>query len=160
VNGGGGQQPIIVAGPGAHGPAVVVAGPGAQGPATNVGVGFPSATPSTQSILTSAAQQAHAIVGPGSGGTHGTHVHTAFQRIVDRLGNPSLATEQSYLNRQWVPRGTPGSVCLDGVEGAVIRPSAIYDLKTGAARLTPARIRQIRRHLPPGCENIPIIVIR
>jgi hypothetical protein len=39
-------------------------------------------------------------------------------------------------------------------------PSAIYDLKTGTATLSPSRIAQIRAHLPPGFQDIPVLVLR
>lgn len=48
-----------------------------------------------------------------------------------------------------VPRGTKGSVRLDAVEGPLDNPEAIYDLKSGGAKLTPERIEEIRKH-PPG----------
>ena len=120
---------------------------------------------STQSTLTSSTQRANATVGPGRGGPHGTRVHTAFEAEVQALGNPNLATEQSYLNGAWVRRGTPGSVRLDVVEGPVTAPTAIYDLKTGGATLTPARIAEIRSHLPnggrlPDGSLVPVIEIR
>jgi hypothetical protein len=49
---------------------------------------------------------------------------------------------------------------LDVVEGVPSRPTVIYDLKTGAKGLTPARIEEIRSHLPPGYKNIPILEVR
>lgn len=38
-------------------------------------------------------------------------------------------------------------------------PTAIYDLKTGGAQLTPARIQQIQANIPGG-SNVPIIQIK
>jgi hypothetical protein len=114
---------------------------------------------STQSILTSAAQRAHATVGPGRGPVHGTRVHSAFRNEVNALGNPNLHTEVSYLNGVEVPYGTPGSIRVDVVEGLRSAPTAVYDLKTGSATLTPARIAEIQRHIPGG-TNVPVIEIR
>jgi len=71
-----------------------------------------------------------------------------------------IQTEVSYRNGSVVPRGTRGSVRVDAVRGRPERPKEIWDLKTGGARLTPQRIQQIRRHLPRGCQNIPIREVR
>lgn len=108
-----------------------------------------------------AAGRARATVGPGKGGPYGTRVHTEFEGEVKGLGRPDLHTEVSYKGGEIVPRGTEGSVRLDVVQGASrMEPSAIFDLKTGSAKLTPARIAEIRSHLPPGFRNIPIQEVR
>jgi RHS repeat-associated protein len=114
---------------------------------------------STESTLTAAAARANATVGAGRGAVHGTAVHSAFEAEVNALGNADLATEVSYLNGQVVPRGTAGSVRLDVVEGPATAPKAIFDLKTGSAKLTPARIKQIQQNIPGG-SNVPVIEIR
>jgi hypothetical protein len=87
---------------------------------------------------------------------YGTKVHTAFEAEVKGLNNPSLSTEVSYLDGRPVSRGTPGSIRLDVVEGDVEAPSGVYDLKTGGAKLTDARIQEIRSHLPAGSQDVPI----
>jgi hypothetical protein len=110
-------------------------------------------------MLTSAAARALATLGPGSGPVYGTWAHSAFEAQVNALANSNLATEVSYLNGQVVPRGTPGSVRLDVVEGPLTAPSAGFDLKTGGATLTPTRIQQFQQHIPGG-PNVPIIEIR
>ena len=114
---------------------------------------------STQSALTTAAQKANTSTGAGRGPVHGTKVHTAFEAEVNALRNANLTTEVSYLNGVRVRRGTPGAVRLDVVEGPVTAPTAIYDLKTGSAKLTPARIAEIQKHVPGG-TNVPVIEIR
>jgi hypothetical protein len=114
---------------------------------------------STQSILTSAAQRAYGTVGAGRGPVYGTKVHSAFRNEVNALGNTNLHTEVSYLNGVEVPYGTPGSVRIDVVEGLRSAPSAVYDLKTGNATLTRARIAEIQQHIPGG-TNVPIVEIR
>jgi hypothetical protein len=96
---------------------------------------------------------------------HGTRVHTVFAREVEALGRGDLKTEVSYLNGEVVKYGTPGSVRLDVVEGPVTAPTAVYDLKTGSATLTPERIAEILRHLPnngrlPDGSLVPVIEIR
>jgi hypothetical protein len=50
-----------------------------------------------------------------------------------------LSTEVSHLNGALVTYGTPGSVKLDVVEGDLLVPTAVYDLKTGSATLAAAR---------------------
>ena len=109
--------------------------------------------------LQGAANRAATNIGPGSGPTYGTTVHNAFQREVDALGNANLTTEQSYLNGNPVRHGTPGSVRLDVVAGPLDNPTSIYDLKTGSAKLTLARIQQIQSHLPGG-STVPITEVR
>jgi RHS repeat-associated protein len=109
--------------------------------------------------LAGAASRARAAVGEGSGPVYGTRVHTAFESEVNSLGNSSLSTEVSYLNGQVVPRGTPGSVRLDVVNGPLDAPLAVYDLKTGGATLTPGRIQQIQSHIPGGA-SVPVILVR
>lgn len=44
-------------------------------------------------------------------------------------------------------------------EGTVDAPTAVYDLKTGSATLTPARIQQIQSHLPGG-SSVPVYEVR
>jgi hypothetical protein len=78
---------------------------------------------------------------------------------VDALSNPDLATEQSCLNASLVPRGVPGSVRLDVVKGPLDNPTAVFDLKTGNATLTPARIQQIQSHLSGG-NSVPVYQIK
>ena len=109
----------------------------------------------TGDLLTSLAGKAQATVGEGSGAVYGTAVHSAFAEEIKALGDANLSTEVSYLNGEVVPYGTAGSVRLDVVEGNPLSPTAIYDLKTGSAALTPSRIAQIQANLPPGYQNIP-----
>ena len=72
---------------------------------------------STLEQLLSAATRAADNVGPGSGPVYGTLVHSAFQDEVVALNNPSLFTEQSYLNGAPVgygpSRGT-GQISMPG----------------------------------------------
>jgi hypothetical protein len=110
----------------------------------------------TEIKLVGAAKQAIKQVGAGKGPVYGTKVHTAFEKIVKGLG---LKTEQSYLNGVPVKRGTPGSIRVDALEGSIEKPTVVYDLKTGSAELTQARIQKIQQHLPGG-SNVPIIMIK
>ena len=121
--------------------------------------GAAAAATSLTDDLTAAAQRAAQSVGPGRGPVYGTKVHSAFEREVNALGKNDVHTEVSYLNGQIVPYGTKGSVRLDVVNGPVNSPNAVYDLKTGSATLTPARIQQIQSHLPGG-NAVPVMEIR
>ena len=114
----------------------------------------------TADDLAEAASRAASNVGPGSGSVYGTRVHSAFADEIAALGRSDLFSEVSYLNGQVVPYGTRGSVRLDVVVGSPSAPTAIWDLKTGAAALTPARIAQIQSHLPPGFQNVPVLEVR
>jgi hypothetical protein len=108
--------------------------------------------------LSAAANRAAQSVGPGSGPVYGTQVHTAFQAEVEALGQSGLRTEISYLNGAEVPYGTPGSVRIDvGQYGANGQIQAVFDLKTGGASLTPARIQQIQQAVGSG---VPVTIIR
>jgi len=118
------------------------------------------ATNTAADDLAAAASRAQGVVGPGKGPVYGTKVHSAFESEIAALGRSDVFTEVSYLNGQVVPRGTPGSVRLDAVVGSPGAPTAIYDLKTGSAVLTPARVAQIQSHLPSGFQNVPVLELR
>jgi hypothetical protein len=109
--------------------------------------------------LAAAAQRAAQTVGPGSGSVYGTKVHSAFENEVNALGKENVHTEVSYLNGQVVPYGTKGSVRLDVVNGPVNAPVSVFDLKTGSASLTPARIQQIQSNIPGG-SSVPVSEVR
>ncbi len=124
-------------------------------PGQVVGENAPAAEESVAGQLQGAANSASTAVGPGKGAVHGTAVHTEFESAVKALGNSNLSTEISYKNGVEVPRGTPGSIRVDVAEGPKNAPSAIYDLKTGGAKLTPTRVQQIQSHLPGGTK-VPV----
>lgn len=107
-----------------------------------------------------AARRAANEVPLGEGGNWGTKVHSQFARNVNGLNRADLKAEVSYRNGKVEPWGTPGSIRVDVRLGSDLRPRAIFDLKTGNARLTPARVQRIRDHLPKAFKDIPIIEIR
>lgn len=88
------------------------------------------------------------------GAGFGTAVHTDFKRQVQALGLSTLYVEQSYRNDKLAEYGSPGSVRVDAAEGSAERPHAIYDVKTGSARLTDKRIKSLRDQLPDGASVI------
>jgi RHS repeat-associated protein len=130
-----------------------------EGGSTGANAGRAAGTVSTESTLTRLATQAVDNIGPGSGPAYGTAVHSEFADLVDGLGNSNLSTEVSYKGGQVVDYGTPGSIRADVVEGPVDAPTAIYDLKTGNATLTPTRTTQIQNELPGG-SNVPVKEIK
>jgi hypothetical protein len=71
-----------------------------------------------------------------------------------------LGTEVSCTSGLVVKRGTPGAIRVDVAVGPVDAPLAIYDLKTGSAKLTDARVAQIRRELPASDMFVPILEVR
>lgn len=101
---------------------------------------------SVASRLQGAASEASATVGEGSGAVHGTKVHTEFGKLAGEI--EGVSTEVSYKNGQVVPYGTKGSVRADAVWGDVNAPSAIFDLKTGGAKLTPKNVAKYNEHVP------------
>ena len=133
---------------------------GAEGLGLFRWVGSAVIRPSTEEQLTGAAGRAAARVGPGRGPVYGTAVHRAFEGEVNALGRDDLASEVSYKGGRVVPQGTKGSIRADVVEGPLSNPRAIYELKTGDAVLSPARIAEIRSQLPGGGTGVPVIEIR
>lgn len=118
---------------------------------------------STRSMLQGFADEADAVI-PGRGAVVGTRKHSHFKANIDALKNPDLRTGVNYQQGIAISNNAAGSVRLDVVEGPLLNPRAVYDLKTGSAKLTSKRIAQIRSHLPnqgqlPNGEYIPIIGI-
>jgi len=135
---------------------VRVSGPDLRQSVSATGV----ATEAVVDDLAAAANRASATMCPGKGPVYGTRVHSEFADEIASLGRSDVFSEVSYLNGEVVPYGTRGSVRLDAVVGSPGAPSAIYDLKTGSAALTPARIAQIRANLPAGFQDVPVLELR
>lgn len=96
--------------------------------------------------LQDAANTALKNVGDGKGAVHGTKVHTEFGTIANKVDN--VTKEVSYKNGEVVPYGTKGSVRADAVEGNINKPTAVYDLKTGKAKVTQKNIDKYNKHVP------------
>ena len=111
-------------------------------------------------FIQDAASQAANNLGEGKGPVYGTKVHTEFERILNSREFENISTEVTYLHGSIAPNGTAGAVRLDVVIGPRIAPLAVYDLKTGSAKLTDARVAQIRSHLPANYQYIPILEVR
>lgn len=95
----------------------------------------------------------------GRGPLYGIAVHTAFGLAV-RLGNiPGIGFND--VETTWggvdLRYGSLGSVRTDVIlRNDVGDPIAIYDVKTGGARLTDARVKELREAVAPG-SRIPTI---
>jgi hypothetical protein len=144
-------EPLI---PGAQYAQVVVQQNGAV-------TGNPRIDRTTERLLSVLADTIQSL-GPGAGPIFGIRVHLEFGRRVEELNIPGIrdkGVEQSFSLGGGARYGLEGSVRTDVVlrdrEGI---PIAVYDLKTGNARLTPSRVREIRDAL--GRPNIPVIELR
>jgi len=89
----------------------------------------------------------------------GTLAHTRFANKVRELDLPGIGqdgVEQTWSPQDWFYYGISGSKRTDVyLKDEFGRPIAIYDLKTGNARLTPARIRELREAV--GAGDIPVL---
>lgn len=114
-------------------------------------------------ILQNAAKEAAAALGPGQGHVYGTHMHSKWVEILGRLKRSDLHFEVSYLHGFKVTYGQRGAIRVDVVFGDENNPIAIFDLKTGSAELTLARIARIQAQLPPGHDpgkTVPVFEVR
>lgn len=94
----------------------------------------------------------------GKGPVVGTKIHSIFKAEVKKLNNPNLRTEVSYLNGSEVNYGTKGNVRFDVVLTDTNGfPIAAWDLKTGNAVLTDARIMQMQKR---ANLKIPIMMVK
>ena len=92
----------------------------------------------------------------------GIQAHFEFAKRVRALSIPGIRTagvEQSFDLGAVVRYGLDGSVRTD----IVLRdrsgiPIAVYDLKTGNAKLTPSRVQELRNAV--GRQDIPVIELR
>jgi len=94
---------------------------------------------------------------------YGTAVHGDFGARVKTEGIPGMKpndVEQSFLGGIEEPYGKQGSIRTDVIlRNDVGDPIAIYDVKTGDAALTAARVRELRSHAAVGLE-VPIIELQ
>lgn len=101
--------------------------------------------------------------GPGYGQLYGVMIHSQFAKEIKQLDLPGIGTfgvEQSFSAGDTVRYGLDGSVRTDVILRAgrtVYSPIlAVWDLKTGGARLRPKRVAEIRNALGID-ESVPII---
>ncbi len=92
----------------------------------------------------------------------GIAIHHDFGRRVQQLDLPGIGqkgVEQSWSVKELADYGIAGSIRTDVyLKDRLGRPLAIYDVKTGNARLTPRRIQELRGAV--GAGNIPVIELR
>jgi hypothetical protein len=140
--------------------------PGAQYAAANVvrndRTGNPTIDKTTDRLIQTL-DTVPETLGPGSGPYYGVVVHTEFARSVraqDLPGVGKAGVEQSFSLEDVARYGLDGMIRTD----VVLRdpgssngtPIAVWDVKTGSARLRGSRAKQIRDYLGVGLE-VPII---
>jgi hypothetical protein len=117
----------------------------------------------TTGDLIKAMKRAHTLVGEGAGPVYGIMVHSAFATDLKSKNLPGVSVEQSFSLRDVVRYGLDGSIRTDVVLRDINSPNgppiAIWDLKTGDARLSGARVREIRVQVGVGPE-VPVIELR
>jgi hypothetical protein len=123
--------------------------------------GNPRIDRTTERLLSVLADTIQSL-GPGAGPIFGIRAHVEFGRRVEDLNIPGIrdkGVEQSFRLGSDARYGLEGTIRTDVVlrdrEGI---PIAVYDLKTGNARLTPSRVRELRDGL--GQPDIPVIELR
>ncbi|MBL6613334.1 MAG: hypothetical protein ISP49_00360 [Reyranella sp.] len=127
----------------------------------NVILGNPRIDRTTDRLLSILTETVESL-GVGSGPIFGIEAHFEFAKRVRALNIPGIreeGVEQSFDVGRIVRYGLEGSVRTD----IVLRdpsgiPIAIYDLKTGNAKLTPSRVQELRDAVKR--KDIPVIELR
>ena len=107
-----------------------------------------------------ALQAVDAAIPKGAGPLYGTAIHVAFANAVRALNLPGVEVEQSFIWGNVVTYGLEDSIRTDVVlrvetgEGI-----AIWDVKTGGARLSKSRIKELRAMVPGG-DKAKVFVLR
>jgi len=122
----------------------------------------PKITPIAQDLSAIAVDAAKKI--PGRGNVRGIKVHTLMRQMVSQKYPPSkIVPEIAFYRGQRVFPGDPNYIRAVRIDYGIIGPNGqcvvFYDLKTGSATLTPARIQQLRSHMPPQYQQTPILEI-
>jgi hypothetical protein len=119
-----------------------------------------------QNALDDAARMAGPLANFGSPKLRGTAIHTFLKREIDRMRNPNLRTEVSFLKSAYatlieseelhlpgvstklpgeVAHGRKFSVRIDIHDKASDKLVCVYDAKTGKYDITPPRMDEIAR---------------
>jgi hypothetical protein len=124
--------------------------------------GDPRIDKTTETLVQTLAR-AHTSVGEGAGPVYGIMVHSAFGADVKRQNIPGIGrdgVEQSFSLNDTARYGLDGSIRTDVVlrdpESPNSRPIAIWDVKTGGARLSGSRVMEIRDQVGVGAD-VPVI---
>jgi hypothetical protein len=108
----------------------------------------------------SALAKAHATVGEGAGPVYGIMIHGAFGADIKSQNLPGIGVEQSFSLGDVARYGLDGSIRTDVVlrdpDSPSTKPTAIWDVKTGEARLSGPRVQEIRDQVRVGPE-VPVI---
>ncbi|NEU12076.1 hypothetical protein G3T14_08020 [Methylobacterium sp. BTF04] len=104
-----------------------------------------------------------ANVGPGMGPVCGTSIPSEAAKLIRNYDLPGIGlrgVEQSFSLGDLVRYGLDGSIRTDAIlrDGRTIAAPvlAVFDIKTGGAKLTPERADEIRMHLGVG-KDVPVI---
>jgi|GEM_PF-5713479 len=115
---------------------------------------------STTDILLLTLARVHALAGDGSGAWYGTRIHFLFANDVRLQNLPGIGwkgVERSFSLGDVADYGEDGTVRVDVYmrdgAGKII---AIWDVKTGGAVLTGARVKELRAQAGVGSE-VPVI---
>lgn len=114
----------------------------------------------TTDILLETLARIHALAGNGSGPWYGTRIHVLFANDVVLQNLPGIGStgvEESFSLGDIARYGEDGTVRVDVFmtddTGKII---AVWDVKTGGARLTGARVSELRAEVGVGSE-VPVI---
>lgn len=117
----------------------------------------------TSDRLVEVMKEVVATVGTGKGALYGIAIHSEAAKQISDADFPGIGrrgVEQSFSLGDTVRYGLNGSIRTDIVlrDGRTIAAPilAVWDIKTGGAKLTPERAAQIRQHLDVG-DDVPII---
>ncbi|KQP32159.1 hypothetical protein ASF25_04405 [Methylobacterium sp. Leaf100] len=117
----------------------------------------------TSDRLVEVMKEVVANVGTGRGPLYGTAIHTEAAKLIRESDFPGIGrrgVEQSFSLGDTVRYGLDGSIRTDIVlrDGRTNAAPilAVWDVKTGGAKLTPERAAQIRQHLGVG-DDVPIV---
>ena len=114
----------------------------------------------TEEILKDIAKEVNTEI-EGKGPVVGTKKHSLFKKKLEALDLPNIKMEQTYLEGIIQEYGTKGAVRVDVIETLKYGSIKIYDLKTGSAKLTEARIKQIQKMINPKNPNsVKVIEIK
>jgi hypothetical protein len=110
----------------------------------------------TTDILLQTLARIHALAGDGSGPWYGTRIHLMFASDVRLQNLPGIGrtgVEQSFSLGDIADYGEDGTVRVDVyMRDEAGRIVAIWDVKTGGAVLTGARVRQLRAEAGVGSD--------
>jgi hypothetical protein len=89
-------------------------------------------------------EQAYEKVGQGEGPAYGSRLHSAFAEAVRTSGIPNVDVETTWTGGILSVYGYPGSVRTDVAlrTAGGERVLAVWDVKTGEARLSQSRVAQ------------------